>query len=172
MDKIEVKRRDQGCKSVTYLTNKLKHKSRCSWFTGVVAPIQDLWVVLTMCRIRSGHHYECIIGTPRVLINSCTSHLPFIGLTHFKLFRHAINRSFKENKWVIFCLCYLINFCLPSSLMLSEALLYWLVESNVQLHLKQTKTGHGKSACDGIGGSSRENESRFINIPSVSLQFW
>ena len=119
MDKIEVKRRDQGCKSVTYLTNKLKHKSRCSWFTGVVAPIQDLWVVLTMCRIRSGHHYECIIGTPRVLINSCTSHLPFIGLTHFKLFRHAINSSFKENKWVIFCLCYLINFCLPSSLMLS-----------------------------------------------------
>ena len=30
MDKMEVKRRDQGCKSVTYLTNKLKHKSRCS----------------------------------------------------------------------------------------------------------------------------------------------
>ena len=108
MDKMEVKRRDQGCKSVTYLTNKLKHKSRCSWFTGVVAPIQDLWVVLTMCRIRSGHHYECIIGTPWVLINSYTSHLPFIGLPHFKLFRHAINSSFKENKRFIFSLCYLL----------------------------------------------------------------
>ena len=122
MDKMEVKRRDQGCKSVTYLTNKLKHKSRCSWFTGVVAPIQDLWVVLTMCRIRSGHHYECIIGTPWVLINSCTSHSLDHHILNFSAMP-SIARLKKTNELYFASAIYLINACLPSSLMLSESLL-------------------------------------------------
>ena len=62
MYEIEVKRRDQGCKFVTYLTNKLKHKSLCSWFIQLSRAVcweyHNLWVVLTMCSIRHYIIYE------------------------------------------------------------------------------------------------------------------